>query len=118
MCILGSTRIDIDKFAICSDSQEESSIKNLLMERSSLRIICVDNHKLQSGPGRAGYRFASVDPEHVDLFITNSPLKQGGKKEEYDNFLYRVQLIEARGVPILVATSPKTYPYPPGGQIT
>jgi DeoR/GlpR family transcriptional regulator of sugar metabolism len=116
MCILGSTRIDMDKFAICSDSQEESSIKNLLMERSSLRIICVDNHKLQSGPGRAGYRFASITPEHVDLLITNGPLKQGRTKEEYENFLYHIQLIEARGVPVLVATSSKTYPYPPGDQ--
>jgi hypothetical protein len=62
MCILGSTRLDLDRFAVCSDSQEEASLKNLMMDRSSLRVVCVDDSKLTSGPGREGYKFASISP--------------------------------------------------------
>jgi DeoR/GlpR family transcriptional regulator of sugar metabolism len=114
MCILGSTRVDLDRFALCSDSQEESSIKNLIMDRSSLRVICVDDSKLQSGPGREGYRFASIDPRQIDLILTNCPLQRAGQKakEEYVSFLAKIESIESRGVPVLVATSEKTFDYP------
>ena len=112
ICILGSTRIDLDRFAICSDSQEESSIKNLFMDRSSLRVIVVDNFKFQTGPGREGYRFASIDPKHVDLIITNSPLCDQLDAEAINkSFVEKINAIESRGVPVLVASSPKTFKY-------
>ncbi len=117
MCILGSTRIDIDRGVVCSDSQEESSIKNLLMERSSLRIVCVDDSKLQQGPGREGYRFASIDPKHIDLILTNCPLRKKGKggEVEYGSFLEKIDSIESRGVPVLLAASPRTFGYSHNG---
>lgn len=113
MCILGATRLDLERFAICSDSQEESSIKTLLMERSSLKIVAIDNSKLQAGLGRTGYKFASIDPAHIDLIVTNSPLKkENSGDEEWRNFCTSVEAIQARGIPVLVATSTETYPHP------
>jgi DeoR/GlpR family transcriptional regulator of sugar metabolism len=113
MCVLGSTRVDVDQLAVCSDSQEESSVKNLLMEKSSLRVICVDDSKLQSGPGREGYKFAAIDPRHIDLLITNSPFLESCDHKRYERFRSAVHAIEAAGVPVFVATLPqKTYPHP------
>jgi DeoR/GlpR family transcriptional regulator of sugar metabolism len=111
MCILGATRLDLDRFAVCSDSQEESSIKTLLMERSSLRVIAVDHNKLQAGLGRTGYKFASIDPEHIDLIVTNSPLMTD-PPAVFTDFIRFVKAIKSRGVPVLVATSDQTHPYP------
>lgn len=116
MCILGSTRVDLDRFAVCSDSQEESALKNLIMDRSSLRVILVDDSKFQRGPGREGYKFASIEPRQIDLIVTNSPLRQGKNADEtrrqYEQFIKNIQSIEGRGVPVLVATSPATFDYP------
>lgn len=114
MCILGATRVDLDRYEVCSDSQEESSLKNLFMDRSSLRVICVDHSKLQSGPGRTGYRYASIDPRHIDLVLTNCPMarKTEAAKETYRTFMDNVEKIENRGIPVMVATSRDTFPYP------
>lgn len=119
MCIIGSTKVDLEHFAVCSDSQEESSLKNLLMERSSLRIILVDDSKFQTGPGREGYKFCSIDPKHIDLVITNSPLRPLRGKERiksaeihFEAFCRMIRMVEARGVPVLVATSSRTFPHP------
>jgi len=113
ICILGSTRIDIDRGVICSDTQEESSLKNLLMERSALRVVCVDNSKLQKGPGRQGYRFASIDPIHIDLILTNNPIRRRslGAIRDYEAFRDKVDAIQDRGVPVLLASSPTTFGY-------
>jgi DeoR/GlpR family transcriptional regulator of sugar metabolism len=109
MCILGATKVDVDRFVVCSDSQEEAAMKNIFMEKSSLRVITVDNGKLQTGPGREGYRFASIDPSHIDLIITNSPFESEGEPEDGPlSFKAKVASIEARGVPVLVATGPDT----------
>ena len=84
------------------------------MERSSLKIVAVDSSKLQAGLGRTGYKFASIDPAHVDLIVTNCPLKTRDASEgNVSAFYHFVEAIEARGVPVLVATSGDTYPYPP-----
>lgn len=118
LCILGSTKVDVERFAICSDSQEEASMKNLFMEKSSLRIVCVDDSKLQTGPGREGYKYASIDPNHIDLIITNSPFRtknQNSSKadiEKFKSFRTKVLAIEGRGVPVLVATSEETFGHP------
>lgn len=113
MCILGATKIDVQRFAACSDSQEESSMKHLMMQKSSLRIIAADSSKFQSGPGREGYKFASLDPSHIDLIITNSPIRKVGKKvadeEEFAHFRNMVGAIESRGVPVLIGTSSSTF---------
>ena len=112
ICFLGATKVDLDRLAVCSDSQEEASIKTLLLERSSLRVIIVDDSKLQVGPGREGYRFASIDPQHIDLVITNCPLTKrakdntGGMVVAAERFAERVAAIRACGVPVLVASSP------------
>jgi DeoR/GlpR family transcriptional regulator of sugar metabolism len=119
MCILGATKIDMDRFVVCSDSQEEASIKNLFMERSSLRVICVDNSKLQTGPGREGYKFAAIDPKHVDLIITNSPFLTKNPDQNnatFNSFRMKIRAIEGRGVPVLVATSSETLPHPNDGE--
>jgi len=108
MCILGATKVDVERFVVCSDSQEEASMKHLFMEKSSLRIICVDHGKLQTGPGREGYKFASIDPNHIDLIITNSPtLGRIGGDDDAGSFQAKVAAIERRGVPVLVATGPR-----------
>ena len=108
MCILGATKVDVERFVVCSDSQEEASMKHLFMEKSSLRIICVDHGKLQTGPGREGYKFASIDPNHIDLIITNSPtLDRIGGDDDAGSFQAKVAAIERRGVPVLVATGPR-----------
>jgi DeoR/GlpR family transcriptional regulator of sugar metabolism len=109
MCVLGATKVDVERFVVCSDSQEEAEMKNLFMEKSSLRVITVDNGKLQTGPGREGYKFASIDPSHIDLIITNSPFLADREPEDGPlSFKDRVAAIEARGVPVLVATGPGT----------
>jgi DeoR/GlpR family transcriptional regulator of sugar metabolism len=120
MCILGATKIDMERFALCSDSQEEATIKTLFMEKSSLRIICVDDTKLQSGLGREGYKFAAVDPQHIDLVITNSPLREdvspeGVSLDYFRAFAAKVGAIEGRGIPVLVATSADTFGHPSEG---
>jgi DeoR/GlpR family transcriptional regulator of sugar metabolism len=110
MSVIGSTRIDLERLIICTDSQEEAAIKNLFMDRSALRIVCIDNSKLQKTPGREAYRFASIDPAHVDLIVTNSPMKREDS-HVYREFLDCVNQIQLRGVPVLVATSPQTFGY-------
>ena len=113
ICVLGATKVDVDRFVACSDSQEEAAMKNLFMEKSSLRVICVDHGKLQTGPGREGYKFAAIDPSHIDLIITNSPFGSEGAPEDGPlSFRAKVAAIEARGVPVLVATGPGTLDHP------
>lgn len=104
MCILGASRIDFDRFMACSDSQEEASMKTLLMDKSSIRVVCVDSSKLQSRPGRESYRFASLDPDHIHLVVTNQPLAKS-KGVDFDAFNKSVTTIQARGVPVLIAPS-------------
>ncbi len=109
MCVLGATKVDVERFVVCSDSQEEAAMKQLFMEKSALRIICVDNGKLQIGPGREGYKFASVDPNHIDVIVTNSPARgRNGGDAEFAAFWGKVAAIERRGVPVLVARGPGT----------
>ena len=109
MCVLGATKVDVERFVVCSDSQEEAGMKNLFMEKSSLRVICVDNGKLQVGPGREGYTFAAIDPAHIDLIITNSPFPRRRESQpDEPSFKTKIANIEARGVPVLVATGPGT----------
>lgn len=84
-------------------------MKPLFMEKISLRIICVDNGKLQTEPGREGYKFASIDPKHIDVILTNSPAR--GRKEDDDesaSFSAKAAAIEGRGVPALVAPGSAT----------
>ena len=112
MCILGATKVDLEKFFVGSDSQEEATIKNMLMERSSLRVVCVDSSKLRAGPGRTAYKYALIDPQHIDLILTNSLFREGNTEEDFEIFKSGVRSIEQRGLPVLVATSTKTYPHP------
>ena len=122
ICFVGATKVDVERLTLCSDSQEEASIKTLLLERSSLRIVCVDDSKLQVGPGREGYKFSSIDPRNIDLIITNSPLITRANKSEASfreagaRFRRRVAAIRAQGVPVLVASRKNvTLPWPENG---
>lgn len=112
MCILGATKVDVEKFAVCSHSQEESSIKQLLMDKSKLRVIAVDSSKLHGGAGREGYTFASISPDQIDLIVTNSPIRKLTPPREWERFRNNVGAIEDRGVPVLVTHPEGTHGHP------
>lgn len=57
-----------------ADTQEDMVLKQLFLEKATNRVIIVDNSKLRKPLQRDGFAFASLNPEQVDLLITNSPL--------------------------------------------
>jgi len=57
----------------------------------------MDNGKLQTGPEREGYKFASVDPRHIDLITTSRPPALAQEAEAGPlSFKAKVAAIEAR----------------------
>lgn len=78
---VGATVIDLQRYIVCSDSQDEARLKSLLFERSSLRIVCADFAKWEERPMRSNYGFAYLDPSQFDLIITDSPCKTSNEPE-------------------------------------
>jgi DeoR/GlpR family transcriptional regulator of sugar metabolism len=115
IAIVGSAVIDLSRHACCSDSQEEAAIKTLMFQKSTMRIVLVDNTKLVRKPMREAYRFATLNPEQIDVIVVNKPLRvedlpgastsdeREHQRRVAKEFPSLVESIEERGVPVLVA---------------
>jgi DeoR/GlpR family transcriptional regulator of sugar metabolism len=110
---IGATAVNLADMHICSDSSEEANLKALLYQRSALRIACFDNHKLVGSMVRESYPFVAIQPDQVDLIITNEPVpvsvmgnvgreikeSQQRKIEEFPSLVEKIRL---QGVPVLL----------------
>lgn len=101
ICLLGATQVDLrsGRFYLCSDSFEEATLKSIALEKSLIRAVCVDHTKFSESPMREGFPFASINPSQIDLVITSRPSGRGS--EEQKDHCSRVEMIKARGVPVL-----------------
>lgn len=119
--ILGATEVDVRKGLCLSHTQEESIIKGLMLAKSSLRVLAVDNTKLRfDSPGKS-YAFCQLNNENLDLIITNKPIPDAlkiGKKNNastrewnrsaVQQFEACVTELESRNIPVLVADFPES----------
>ncbi len=121
--MVGASSMTVDKGLAFSDTQEEAIIKGILFSKSALRVIVVDNAKLDRRGVRHGYAFCSLDPQFCDLVITNSPIaleflgdcdedERKEHAERINEFPDLVKAIEVRGIPVLVAVSERTMKFP------
>ncbi len=120
--IVGAAIMDMQHFHACSDSQEEANLKAILFQRSSLRVLCIDNSKLTLHPMREAYSFAAITPEQIDLIITNCPRTKDSLDKEKPTahelmlletatkgFESMIRSILKKGVPVLLAESAETH---------
>jgi len=119
--IIGATAISTEKGFCYADSQGEAVMKGLLLDRCSMRIIIADNSKLAKNPAGGGYAVCALDPNFVDLIITNAPIhpdkyddvyehvtpaEKELHKHECEKFSELVDdIITTHKIPVLVATS-------------
>lgn len=95
--VSGTTMVNLKEMSFNSDSHEEANLKALIFQRSALRIVVFDHTKLTKEPIRSSYPFATIDPEQVDLVITNEP--EGGATEE---FTEAIRAIRENGITVLL----------------
>lgn len=119
--IVGAATLDLSQMYACSDTQEEASLKAIMFQQSSLRVVCVDNSKLTDKPIRTSFPFMAITDDQVDLLITNCPRSIDSlrseeasemdikrQKEYLKDFPKFVKSILRRGVPVLLAQSDDT----------
>jgi len=117
--VVSAASTNLRNMNLGSDSQEEANLKSIIFEKSSLRIVCIDNSKFTQNPMRAVFPFASIAPEQIDLIITNYPKKLSDEQRNgllehevrgidraTEEFPKHVASIMRRGVPILIAEWP------------
>ena len=115
--ILGATYVAVGSGSglVYSHSQEEAILKGIFFEKSTLRVVAVDNSKISVDVMRGGYAFCSIEPDQLDLIITNAPLKniedKGNEQDRINEFRANILAIEERGIPVLVAESAETLPW-------
>lgn len=121
--IVGATSVDVETGYCYADSQEDAIMKGLLLSKSALRILVVDNNKLGAKLTGGGYAAFALDRKFIDLVVTNAPLlpeklgtisasAKAHHLERSKSFEGLVNTIIERGVPVLVATDPgQTSPF-------
>jgi DeoR/GlpR family transcriptional regulator of sugar metabolism len=111
--IIGAICVDPVDGGVYTSSQEEAIVKQVMYSRSTVKVLAVDNFKLRMRVG-AKYSFARVNPDQIDLIITNAPL-EGQRSNEPQataavaEFRQSIQDLRRLQVPIMVVKSDDTH---------